>query len=183
MDNAIRTERLVLRGLRASDAQALFALFNDWEVARRLSSPPWPYTLADAHSFIAGRLNQELTNTTFAITLDDALIGGIDVRMNAPADVQRAPGPNLGYWLGRPYWGRGYMTEAARGFVAHVFTSDLGDIIYSGAFAENEASLRVQRKLGFVRDGETTLFSRPRNAALQHVNTKLIRAAFQAASP
>jgi RimJ/RimL family protein N-acetyltransferase len=183
MDDAIRTQRLLLRPLRGSDAEALFALFNDWQVVCWLSSPPWPYALDDAHSYINGRLKQELTTTTFAITLDDALIGCIDSRTNAPAHMQRAPGPNLGYWLGQPYWRRGYMTEAARGFVAYVFASASSDTVYSGAFAGNEPSLRVQEKLGFVRDGEKMLFSRPRNEMLPHVNTKLTRAAFEASRP
>jgi RimJ/RimL family protein N-acetyltransferase len=180
MADAISTERLMLRPLREDDAEALFALFGNWQVIRRLSLPPWPYTLADAQSFIGSRLNQDLTNTSFAIVLGDALIGAIDVRVNAPAQLQRGPGPNLGYWLGQPYWGRGYMTEAARGFVAQVFAARLGDTIYSGAFADNTPSLRVQEKLGFVRDGETTLYSKPRGGDFPHVNTKLTRSAFEA---
>jgi RimJ/RimL family protein N-acetyltransferase len=180
MADVIRTERLTLRPLRADDAAQLFALFANWQVIRWLSMPPWPYTLADAQSFIGSRLNQDLTNTSFAIAVGDALVGAIDVRMSAPAQLQRGPGPNLGYWLGQPYWGRGYMTEAARGFVPHVFAARLGDTIYSGAFADNEASLRVQEKLGFERDGETTLHSKPRGADFPHVNTKLTRSAFEA---
>ena len=180
MADPISTERLTLRPLRADDAEALFALFANWQVIRRLSTPPWPYTLADAHSFIGSRLNRDLTDTSFAILLGDALVGAIDVRMNAPAQLQRGPGPNLGYWLGQPYWGRGYMTEAARGFVARIFAARLGDIIYSGAFADNAASLRVQEKLGFARDGETTLYSKPRGDDFPHINTKLTRSAFEA---
>jgi RimJ/RimL family protein N-acetyltransferase len=172
---AIRTERLVLRPLRASDAQPLFALFADWDVVRWLSMPPWPYALADAESFIREHSDRHV----LAITRDDALIGGIDVRMNDAGRSQRGRGPNLGYWLGRPYWGQGYMTEAARGFLARVFDARLGDEVYSGAFADNAASLRVQKKLGFVHDGETMLFSRPRQAEFPHVDTVLTRAAFE----
>ena len=72
------------------------------------------------------------------------------------------------------------MTEAARGFLAHIFAGGAWDAIYSGAFADNAASLRVQAKLGFVRDGETTLYSRPRAADCPHVNTVLRRSAFEA---
>jgi RimJ/RimL family protein N-acetyltransferase len=179
----IRTERLVLRPLQASDAQPLFALFADWEVVRRLSMPPWPYALEDAHAFIRQQLGQDLTRVTFAITLADALIGGIDVRMNPADHSQRGAGPNLGYWLGRPYWGRGYMTEAARGFLARVFEAGLGDVIYSGAFADNVTSLRVQEKLGFERDGETMLYARPRDAKFPHVNTVLTRARYEGHRP
>ena len=171
----IRAERLVLRLLRTSDAEPLFALFADWEVIRWLSMPPWPYALEDAHSFISEHLDGDLGRTTFAITLADTLIGGIDVRINPAGHSQRGAGPNLGYWLGRPYWGRGYMTEAARGFLARVFDAGLGDVVYSGAFADNTASLRVQEKLGFMHDGETMLYARPRDAKFPHVNTVLTR--------
>ena len=177
MNNAIRTQRLLLRPLGAGDTEALFALFADWDVIRWLSMPPWPYTREDAHSFIDGQLDRDLTGTTFAITLNGVLIGGIDVRTNPAADSQSGPGSNLGYWLGQPYWGRGYMTEAARGFAAHVFAADVGDTIYSGAFADNEASLRIQEKLGFARDGEAMLYAKPRGRKFPHVNTKLARSA------
>ena len=72
------------------------------------------------------------------------------------------------------------MTEAARAFVAHVFDSLPSDTIYSGAFSDNAASLRVQEKLGFTRDGETLLYARPRREKFPHVNTKLARSAFRA---
>jgi RimJ/RimL family protein N-acetyltransferase len=176
---AIRTPRLLLRPMQAADAEPLFALFANWEVIRWLSMPPWPYTLDDARSFIEGQLDQDLTKATFAITLDGQLIGGIDVRMNKPGRSQSGPGPNLGYWLGRPYWGCGYMTEAAHGFLAHVFAADVGDTIYSGAFADNAASLHVQEKLGFVRDGDCMLYAKPRNDKFPHINTVLTRTRFE----
>src|SRR5262245_39437999 len=179
----IRTERLLLRPLRTSDAEPLFGLFADWEVIRSLSMPPWPYALEDAHSFIREHRNQDQGRTAFAITLADALIGGVDVRMNPAGPSQRGAGPNLGYWLGRPYWGRGYMTEAARGFLVGVFEADLGDVVYSGAFADNAPSLHVQEKLGFERDGETMQYSRPRDGEFPHVNTVLSRASFENLRP
>ena len=107
------------------------------------------------------------------------MIGAIGVRMNRANHSQSGPGPHLGYWLGRPYWGHGYMTEAARSFIAHVFGSGLSDIIYSGAFADNQASLRVQQKLGFERVGETMLDARPRGEKFPHINTVLTRARFE----
>jgi RimJ/RimL family protein N-acetyltransferase len=178
----VHTERLLLRPLRTSDAEPLCALFADWEVIRWLSMPPWPYTLEDAYSFIREHRDKDL-RTAFAITLADALIGGIDVRMNPANQSQRGPGPNLGYWLGRPYWGRGYITEAARGLLGHVFEAGLGDVVYSGAFADNAASLRVQEKLGFERDGETMAYSRPRDGEFPHVNTALTRPRFEGRRP
>ena len=151
----------------------------NWEVIRWLSMPPWPYALDDAHEFIRKQLDQDLGKTTFALMLGDALVGAIDVRMNPSSHSQSGPGPNLGYWLGRRYWGCGYMTEAAKGFIAHVFATIPDDALYSGAFADNAASLRIQEKLGFTRDGDAALFSNPHGKEMPHVGTVLTRAAFE----
>jgi len=175
----LRTKRLVLRRLRASDAEPIFALFNNWEVVRWLSSPPWPYTIDHAHAFIRERMKarQHPAETILVISIEGTPIGAVDLMPPSNPAVSRAP--VLGYWLGQPYWGRGYMTEAARAFVAHVFASGAGDSIRSGAFAGNAASLRVQEKLGFVRDGETLRPSRPRGGEFPHVNTVLTRSRFE----
>ena len=75
----IGTRRLVLRPLRESDAAAIFALFNDWDVVRWLSSPPWPYTRADADRYVRAAMaaTDDGAETVFAITLQDRLIGSI----------------------------------------------------------------------------------------------------------
>jgi RimJ/RimL family protein N-acetyltransferase len=171
-----------LRPLREGDAPAVFAGFNDWEVVRSLSSPPWPNTLADAESAVRRSLDATTNpdeELRFAITRKDALIGIIGVRHRAAGEHQRADGYNIGYWLGRDHWGQGLMTEAARGLIAHTFALTRADAIYSGAFAENTASLNVQRKIGFLPYSETILYSRPRDAMLPHVNTALAREAFE----
>lgn len=181
MSTVIRTARLILRPVRESDADELFAQFAHWEVMRWLSSPPWPYQREDAQSYLReqARPGIGVAQPTFAITLDDRLIGGIDVRQREPSHLQRGAGPNVGYWIGQSHWGRGYMTEAARGLIGHLFAAGFGDTIYCGAFAGNAASLKVQEKLGFVQDGTTMLYSRPRQAELPHVNTMLVRARFE----
>ena len=182
LEPTIVTRRLALRPLVTDDADALFPLFANWNVVRYLSTPPWPYARDDARVFVDATVNGIGDNPerAFAILLNGALIGIVSFLMRPPGDLQRGPGPNIGYWLGEPYWGRGYMTEAARGFIARVFETDGGDMIYSGAFTENAASLRVQEKIGFVVDGKTTLFSRPRKGTFPHTNTVLTRARFQA---
>jgi RimJ/RimL family protein N-acetyltransferase len=176
----IRTKRLVLRPPHLSDAERLFALFANWEVVRWLSAPPWPYALDDARNFIAARSRPDPDFITAAITLDDELIGAIDAIIKPASTVQRERGYSVGYWLGQPYWGYGYMSEAARGFVAHVFTTVADDTLYSGAFSNNAASLRIQDKLGFRRDGEGAFYSNPHAKDMHHVNTSLTRADFVA---
>ena len=91
--------------------------------------------------------------------------------------MQRDDGYNLGYWLGEPFWGAGLMSEAARAFVAHFFAMKPDDVLYSGAFSENAASLRIQEKLGFRRDGGNMFYSRPRDGEFPHVRPRLPRAA------
>jgi RimJ/RimL family protein N-acetyltransferase len=176
----IRTRRLVLRQLQASDEGQIFTLFNNWEVIRWLGPPPWPYSRADAANFLQRILTPtgEQSEAAFAITLDDTLIGGIGVRVRPANPAQSRAGPFLGYWLGQPYWGRGYMTEAAGALIPQVFTTMPHDAIYSGAFKGNDGSLRVQEKLGFVRDGEAMVYSTPRGGEFPHINTVLTRARF-----
>jgi RimJ/RimL family protein N-acetyltransferase len=179
----VRTERLVLRPLRATDAEQIFELFADWRVVRFLSAPPWPYSLDDAQDFVRRSLNpdDQDTGTALAITHDDAIAGGIGVRMRSASHLQRAAGPNIGFWLGYNYWGRGYMTEAVRSLVRLIFDETPADAIYSGAFSENVDSLHVQHKVGFRTDGETLLAARPRNGLeFRHVNTVLTRASIGA---
>jgi RimJ/RimL family protein N-acetyltransferase len=181
-DTLLRTEHLLLRPLRPDDAAPLFALFNNWNVIRFLSAPPWPYTPSDSRLFVDGMIarSPELNEEVLAITRDGTFIGVISARLREPNALQRGAGPNIGYWVGEPFWGLGLMTEAVQAVVRHLFASTTTDAIYSGAFTENAASLRVQEKAGFVRDGETTLFSRPRGGEFPHVNTMLTRERFYA---
>ena len=112
MNESIRTERLLLRPLRSSDAELLCARFADWEVIRWLGTPPWPYALGDAHSFIAAQLGRPPAATGYlAITLDGALIGGVEAGSRDATATPSPRPPTLGYWLAQPYWGHGYMNE------------------------------------------------------------------------
>ncbi|MDQ8732041.1 GNAT family N-acetyltransferase [Bradyrhizobium sp. LHD-71] len=178
----LSTKRLLLRPLRPDDAAPLFALFNNWNVVRFLSSPPWPYTANDAEWFVSQVIacSPELNEDVLAITKDGRFIGMIGVRLRKANALQRGPGPNIGYWIGEPFWGHGYMSETLGAFAQHLFKITDAETLYSGAFTENAASLRVQEKVGFVRDGETMLFSKPRGGDFPHVNTALPRTGFQA---
>ena len=88
-------------------------LANDRRIAENTTRIPHPYRLADAEQFVA-TVNQRDGEACFVIMLDGTLIGacGIDPRDD---------GAELGYWLGAGYWGRGFMTEAARAVIDYAF--------------------------------------------------------------
>ena len=140
----LRTVRLTLRPPVAADRQAVVDGMNDLEVTQWLSVVPHPYTLADADWFI-DHVAQGGERTWF-IHDESGLVGGIGL------------GTELGYWLARPVWGRGYMTEAAQAVLAHLFADPAQDDIIAGHFVENLASGNVLAKSGFER---THLRTRP----------------------
>jgi len=119
-----------------------------------LGRPPHPYTLADAKGFVARVSDPARTSgeVGFAITLaeDGVFLGGIGYGPRGEAGEIE-----LGYWLGRPYWGRGYASEAARAVAAHAFEAGHAALSVS-CRVENDASRRVIEKLGaaFVGAGE-----------------------------
>jgi RimJ/RimL family protein N-acetyltransferase len=141
----LETERLVLRAPHLDDVKAIARLINDRRIAENTARIPHPYSIADAEQFLA-TVNRRDGQATFAIVLKGHFIGlcGIDPR---EADAE------LGYWLGVPYWSRGYATEAARAVIDHAF-GDLGhDILQAGARVSNPASRRVLEKCGFQWTG------------------------------
>jgi RimJ/RimL family protein N-acetyltransferase len=178
--HVIRTARLMLRPLRADDDARIFELIAHWDILRYLSSPPWPYQREHARMFVNARMRPDPDAITSVITHEDALVGIIDAAIKPAGNAQRERGYAIGYWLGQPYWGRGYMSEAARAFIAHVFELTGDETIYSGAVSENAASLRIQEKLGFVRAGEAMLYIPARRKELPSTNTVLTRARFAA---
>jgi len=137
----LKTARLTLRAPRADDAKAIKALVNDRRIAENTARIPHPYTLKDARTFIASAQGGQ---PTFVITRDDGRIVGA-----CGIGTLRADGPEIGYWIGVPYWGNGYATEAARAVVDHAF-GDLGyEELLAGARVTNPASRRVLEKCGY----------------------------------
>ena len=139
----LETPRLVLRAPRPEDAQAVAAIANDLRIAQNTARLPHPYTVADAEQFIA-QTSRDNGEIAFFITLaNDKIIGACGV-----ATLDRK-GPEIGYWLGVRYWGKGYATEAARAVIDHAFTTLGYDALRAGARVSNPASRRVLEKCGF----------------------------------
>lgn len=173
MTPTLVTARLTLRAPRLDDAARLAALLDNFAVAGNLESVPYPYGLADAVSFLGSLpAAPEPEETNFAIDLGDhGYIGMIGFH-------QRPIGTTLGYYLGQPYWGRGLMTEAARGAITWFFATTTRDRLASGIFSFNKASLAVQHKLGFVETGRSVMHCLARNEQVRHIDTELTRTAW-----
>jgi RimJ/RimL family protein N-acetyltransferase len=142
---------VTIRGWRAEDAEPLARLANDREVWLGLRDLfPHPYSLDDAHRFIAFAAGME-PPTFFAIDAGGSLAGGIGFVPRT--DVERV-GAEVGYWVGRTYWGRGIATAALRALTAHAFAAQPElRRLFALPFASNAASARVLEKAGYVREG------------------------------
>lgn len=147
----IETQRLRLRPVRMSDARRVARFAGDPEVARMTSSIPTPYFDCAAEGWIMTLNARKSLNAefVFGIERDGELIGTIGAHKGGHA---KSAGYEIGYWIGKPYWGQGYATEALRGFVSEARA--LGSLD-AGHFADNPASGRVLEKAGFAYTGET----------------------------
>ncbi|NIJ07487.1 RimJ/RimL family protein N-acetyltransferase [Sphingomonas vulcanisoli] len=150
------TERLLLRPGWTEDAPALSRAIGDAAVVRNLSRAPWPYALGDAENFLSQP--QDPRYPRFLVTRrdDGALIGGIALM---PVEGE---GAELGYWLARDQWGRGYATEAGRAVVAIADESLRLPELKASHALDNPASGGVLAKLGFEPNGTAKLYSRAR---------------------
>ena len=143
----LETERLKLRAPRLEDAGQVAMLANDRRIAENTARIPHPYALADAQTFLTAA-NRSADETTLLITLPRDQVIGI-----CALELREGPAPELGYWLGVPYWGRGYATEAVRALIDHAFAELGHDALQAGARVTNPASRRVLEKCGFQWTG------------------------------
>ncbi len=146
---AIKTDRLTLRAPRAEDASRIAALCGDFEIPRMTTRMPWPYRLEDAQGFV-GRManaNPDQDKVFMVEHPADGAIGAVGFHTHERH-------PELGYWLGRPYWGKGYATEAVRAALAWTRDGWKRKVVAAGHFADNPASGGVLIKSGFLYTGD-----------------------------
>jgi RimJ/RimL family protein N-acetyltransferase len=142
----LETERLVLRAPRLEDAKAVAQLANDRRIAENTARIPHPYALVDAEKFIAS-VNRDDDEVAFLITREKTVFGAVGISMS-----EREP-PDVGYWLGVPFWGHGYATEAVHAVIDHAFADLDFEALGAGARVTNPASRRVLEKCGFQWTG------------------------------
>ena len=143
-----RTPRLLLRPGFPEDAPALAGAIADRAIARNLAVVPWPYTLRDAEAYLASPRDPILPSLLiFERTEGEPrLVGSCGLGRRPSGAVE------MGYWIGRPHWGRGFATEAGLALVDIGRTLGLARLEASHII-DNPASGRVLEKLGFESTG------------------------------
>ncbi|MBL1241165.1 MAG: GNAT family N-acetyltransferase [OCS116 cluster bacterium] len=140
----LRSNRLTLKKPTLVDAPDMAKYLNRKDTAHMMSHVPYPYTVDDAHQFIthtAGQMHGELFNGIYNKT--DDFMGVISI-------IPKPTGDEIAYWLGHPFWGNGYMAEAAGLMIDEYFkTTDKAELFVTH-FIHNDKSKSVILKLGYV---------------------------------
>jgi len=160
----LSSSRLLLKKPGPDDVEALVEQIGDWEVAKWLAKVPYPYTQDDANDWLTSGLQSELSFNTY---LDERLIGGVGLAPNTDGSYE------LGYWLGKDYWGRGFATEAARCLLDYAMNELDLTPIQSGYMIGNEQSGKVLKKLGFREVGEIEIYSISRGESVPSIRLLL----------
>ncbi len=144
----LETERLILRPWNEEDAEDLYKYASNPDVGPIAGWPPHQSTtesLDVIRNVFSGA-------ECYAICLkeDGKAIGAIELKLNGHTDMtERDDECELGYWLGKPFWGQGIMPEAARKIICHGFEDAGMTRIWCGYYEGNTKSKRVQEKVGF----------------------------------
>jgi [ribosomal protein S5]-alanine N-acetyltransferase len=149
---SIKTERLILRQFELSDAKEVQRMAGDRDVARNTLNMPYPYFDGLAEQWITS-LESDYRDerlVVFAITLADSgtLIGAIGLTLKKEYKLAE-----LGYWIGKEYWNKGYGTEAVKAIIKFGFYDIKLHKIFANYFANNLASGRIMEKAGMVFEG------------------------------
>ena len=140
----LKTPRLVLRPFDLADAEDLFAVFGDADAMRYWSTLPHTSVAATTRMIESSLAADPSRHAEFAMVLDGKVIGKVGLWQV----------PEIGYVLHPDYWRRGLATEALQAVISHAFDTLGLARITADVDPENEASLAMLKKLGFVVTGQ-----------------------------
>lgn len=144
----LETERLILRRFDKSDAENVYLYAKDPDVGPIAGWPPHK-SVDESREVIR---NVFSGSEAYAVCLksDNKAIGAIELKLNGHTDMtEKDDECELGYWLGKPFWGQGIIPEAVREILRHAF-EDIGmNKVWCGYYDGNVKSKRVQEKCGF----------------------------------
>ena len=141
----IHTDRLILRkAISGQEKISLVSQAGDWEVVKWLANVPYPYTYDDLEDYL---LISDSNQFDLNIFLGNQLIGRVGLTLDGDNYY------DLGYWIGKDYWGKGYATESSKKLLEYVLDKLDSPKIKSGYFIDNLPSGNVLKKLGFKEVG------------------------------
>ena len=143
------TKRLILRPWREDDAESLYEYAKDPEIGPVAGWQPHK-SREDSLNVIRNVLS---SSECYAVCLkeDNVAVGSIGLLLNGSTDMtDRDDECELGYWIGRKFWGRGLIPEAAEEVLRHAFEDLNMQTVWCGYYDGNKKSKRVQEKLGFI---------------------------------
>ncbi|HOW31850.1 MAG TPA: GNAT family N-acetyltransferase [Bacteroidales bacterium] len=146
------TERLIMRPFAVTDGPIVRELAGNVKVAENTLNMPYPYPEGEAEKWIATHNAEfiEKRNLVLAICNKDnsLLIGCIGLQFNLALG-----NAELGYWIGEPYWNKGYATEAARAMIRYGFKKLGLHKIFANVYVTNPASAKVLKNCGMKQEG------------------------------
>lgn len=148
----LETERLLLRGFNLADKYDIRKLAGEKEIAATTLSIPHPYTLEDAENWLQAKVDNFESDKEIAWAIckkeTKRLIGAIGMRLEADNDSAE-----LGFWIGKPFWGNGFATEAGNRVLDYAFQEMELNRVEANHMAGNDASGHVLEKLGMQYEG------------------------------
>lgn len=148
----VETARLILRPCCMEDAGDIYRLAGDREIAYSTMLVPHPYEFSEAERWIG--THQEIFESGQGVTFgierraDAAFIGTIGLTI-----FEKHRSAEIGYWIGKPFWGNGYCTEASLAVLKYGFQQRGLHRIHGKCYSRNPASGRVMEKIGMQHEG------------------------------
>lgn len=157
MDLTIETDRLILRPILLSDAEAMFELDNNPNVHLYLGNNPVK-SIDECYVYIESIRNQYLQNGTgrFAVVLKETneFMGWSGIKFITEPENNHVNFYDLGYRLQEKHWGKGYAFESAKTWLAYGFTTMNIPKMYASAHIENSGSNKILQKIGMIQKGQ-----------------------------
>lgn len=160
----IKTSRLILRPTTEADAVRAFEIQSDWDTVRKLRMASYPPNQENMDAWFREHANERIEGTAyrFAVELYGYVIGIADI------DEIRGSAGEIGYWLDKRYWGKGYASECAEALVKFAFETLDISYIRTGHAVDNPTSGKVLQKLGFRKTEEEMLWYPARGEYAKH---------------
>jgi RimJ/RimL family protein N-acetyltransferase len=144
----------MLKPVQLAHKEALANYLNDIDIYNNTLKIPFPYTVQHAENWIRGVLEVEsiqgLINNWSIFDKNEGLIGGLGLHQLYGLESHK---DEIGYWLAKPFWNQGIMTEVLKVFCDYCFEQRELSRIEAGVFSHNRASMRVLEKAGFEKEG------------------------------